>query len=90
MDQQDLNLSRVRAAIGDRIVQFVSERLASGRVQFHAQDLRDYVSAVHPTAPASADRILRALGQEGRVHYAVVSRSKSLYEVLDPANRRVA
>ena len=88
--QQELNLSRVKAAIGARIVRFIAERLAFGPSQFHAQDLRDYVSAVHPTAPASADRILRALRQEGRVNYAVVSRSKSLYQALPLVKKEAA
>lgn len=90
-EQQEIDFRRVKAAIGDRIVRFIGERLASGAPRFHAQNLRDYVAAVHPTAPASADRILRALRQDGRVAYQVVSRSQSLYEALPlDGARRVA
>ena len=88
--QREMEFDRVRAAIGDSIVRFLKERLASGRVQFHADELRRYVTAVHPTAPASADRILRSLRQDGVIAYQCVDRSKSLYEVLEPAAKQVA
>lgn len=90
MEQQDLEFRRVRSLIGDRIRRFIAERLSSGRPQFHADELRRYVASVHPTAPASADRILRALRQDGAVDYQCVSRRDSLYEALDPGARRVA
>lgn len=90
MEQQDIEFKRVRAAIGERIKVFIAQRLASGVTQFHAQDLRDFVAAVHPTAPASADRILRALRQDGELAYTVVSRSKSLYEALPLPSKAAA
>jgi hypothetical protein len=90
VQQQDLEFRRVRSLIGDRIKRFLSERLSSGRPQFHADELRRYVASVHATAPASADRILRALRQDGIVAYQVLNRRASLYEALDPAARRVA
>ena len=74
------NLERVRGAIADAVVAFCRSRYATGR-EFHAQELRDYVARVNPTAPASADRILRDLRQRGLVRYVLVSRSKSLYRV---------
>jgi hypothetical protein len=80
----------VHAAIGARIEQFARQRIADGRRQFHAADLREYVAAVHPTAPASADRILRALRQEGRISYVVLNRRASLYEFAEPKQARVA
>lgn len=85
--QREFEFDRVRAAIGARIEQFARERITDGRRQFHAADLREYVSAVHPTAPASADRILRALRQDGRISYAVINRRASLYELAEPNNR---
>lgn len=72
------NLERVRNAIGAHVLAFCRARI--GR-EFHAQELRDYVARVHPTAPASADRILRDLRSRGLVAYVLVSRSKSLYRV---------
>ena len=90
MEQQDLEFKRVRAKIGECIQRFVADRLASGRPQFHADDLRRAVAAVHPSAPASADRILRALRQDGLVAYQVLNRRASLYEALAPSSRSVA
>lgn len=89
MEQQEMNLSRVRANIGASIQRFIEERLASGEPRFHADDLRRAVAAVHPTAPASADRILRSLRQDGAIAYQVVDRQRSLYEAL-PTSRKVA
>lgn len=65
-------------AIGSHVLAFCRSRI--GR-EFHAQELRDYVARVHPTAPASADRILRDLRQRELVQYVLVSRSRSLYRV---------
>ena len=91
MQQQEMNLSRVRAQLGDAIERFCRERLASGRAKFRAEELRAHVASLGPSAPASADRVLRALRQDGRVAYQVIDRRASLYEVLDPEQaRRVA
>lgn len=89
-EQQEIEIKRVRERIGECIRRFIADRLATGRPQFHADDLRRAVATVHPSAPASADRILRALRQEGLVAYQVVNRRASLYEALDPSTRRVA
>jgi hypothetical protein len=85
-----LELQRVRQAIGAAIARFLRDRLASGRPEFHAEDLRRAVAAVSPTAPASADRVMRAMRQAGEIDYELVSRRDSLYRALDPATRRVA
>lgn len=79
----DEHLGRVSVRIANAIVAFCVEQL--GR-QFHADDLRQYVrAAVGEIAPGSADRVLRDLRQHGALNYEVVSRSKSLYRVLDVA-----
>lgn len=72
------NLERVRRAIATSVREFCDAHVGH---EFHAQELRDYVARVHPTAPASADRILRDLRQRGDVRYVLVSRSRSLYRV---------
>jgi hypothetical protein len=59
------------------------DRLANG-AEFHAQDLRDHVTALVPnTAPSSPDRILRDMRQRGEVQYVVVSRRDSRYRKLN-------
>ncbi|MCC6409465.1 MAG: hypothetical protein IT453_20065 [Planctomycetes bacterium] len=68
----------MRRAIATSVREFCDAHVGH---EFHAQELRDYVARVHPTAPASADRILRDLRQRGDVRYVLVSRSKSLYRV---------
>lgn len=72
---------RVRKAIRWAIVTFFSDRIASGRCDFHADELRQYVRkhAGDLVAPASPDRIMRDLRQGGEINYDLVSRSKSLY-----------
>jgi hypothetical protein len=76
VSSNDEHLHRVRDRIGDAIVGF-SEVSAP---QFRMDDLRRHVvRAVGVIAPASPDRVLRALRQEGRLNYVVVSRRASLY-----------
>ena len=73
----DEHLDRVRDRIGDAILDF--SRKVEG--QWHMDELRRYVIRnVGVVAPASPDRILRALRQEGLVNYVVVSRRGSLYQ----------
>jgi hypothetical protein len=74
------NLERVSRRIAAAIVEFCRSRV--GR-QFHADDLRRFVTARCGTlAPGSADRVLRDLRQRAVLDYRVVSRKGSLYEVL--------
>lgn len=78
-------MERVTSAIGRAVLAFCRVRLAHGEPQFHADDLRSFVLRAHPTAPASADRILRALRRAGQVSYQVVNRRQSLYRVVSVA-----
>lgn len=76
------HLERVGGAIGRTILGFLRARLNNGMTEFRADELREWVAARHPGAPASADRILRALRQAGQVSYQVVNRRQSLYRVV--------
>jgi hypothetical protein len=75
-------LERVSDKIGALVFGFCLDRLTTGRPEFHATDLREYVAAFIPTAPASADRILRHLRRKNAVRYVVVDRRKSLYRLV--------
>ena len=83
-DQQE-NLDRVRISIGDIVREFVLAQ----RGEWTSAKLRAYVSQRAPSAPASADRILRDLRQRGEIDYVVVDRSKSTY-VTVKSERRAA
>lgn len=80
MTVQADELERVSSRIGAAIVGFC-QRLGPGG-EFYADDLRQHVLNACQSAPASPDRVLRALRQVGKLNYEVVSRSKSLYRVL--------
>lgn len=77
--EQRENLARVSRRITALVTQFVNERIGQ---QFTADELRRFVAEQEPTAPGSADRILRDLRQRGVINYRVVSRSRSEYEAL--------
>lgn len=71
-------LVRVQDRIGDAVLAFQQQHPGG---PWHMDALRRFVErSVGAVAPASPDRILRALRAAGRVNYRVVSRSKSLYE----------
>lgn len=81
--QQPEELARVTGAIGKAIIGFLRARLNNGMTEFHADELRQWVRAALPTAPASADRVLRDLRSAGIVNYQVVNRRASLYRILN-------
>ena len=76
MNKEELN--RVRSAIKGSILEF----LPGAGEEFHVEALRKYVADRHQVAPASPDRVLRSLRQDGVIDYEVVSRRQSLYRVL--------
>lgn len=82
MDDQEENIQRVRAKIGELILGFARARAAIGAMDFRADELRRYVLAAVPTAPDSAGRILRDLRHERKLDYIVVSRKDSHYRLL--------
>ena len=49
------------------------------RAYFHINELHDFVEEDVNIAPASPDRILRALRQEGKLDYDVIDRRNSYY-----------
>jgi hypothetical protein len=78
--EQPEQIERVKEKIGRVIRAFVTMRGIDG--EFHADELRAYVRASCPSlAPASPDRILRALRQDGLLNYEVVSRRGSRYRI---------
>lgn len=76
-DEQQERLDRVSSRIARAILDF-----CRAHKRFHADELRKYViRETGIAAPASADRILRALRQEGHIDYIVENRRASLYLV---------
>lgn len=76
---QQEQLSRVRERIQNLVISFI-KNVGTGN-QFHADQLREWVSDRVAVAPGSADRILRDLRQRGYLNYSILNRKKSLYRV---------
>jgi hypothetical protein len=72
----DVHLQRV----SDRIEKLVFSFCAK-HVEFHMQDLTDWVRAKIQIAPDSAGRILRAMKAKGLVDYEIINRRASLYRI---------
>lgn len=68
---------RVALKIAGAILVFYKERRE--QPVFFCDELRTFVAAHCLIAPASPDRILRMLRQEGRIDYKVTDRSQSEY-----------
>ena len=84
----DAYLEPVSSRMGRAILEFFRAR-ATGST-FRAEELHQHVSAeTGLSAPASADRILRALRQKGVLNYTCISRKYSLYR-MDPIERASA
>lgn len=79
MNEQTVQINRVRDQIAKHIVTFIDDHLGQ---EFFVDELRRYVAGKVPVAPASPDRVLRDLRARGTVNYIVISRSKSLYRAL--------
>lgn len=83
------NLVPVRASVANAIQLFYDNRIKGGMPFFRADDLRVFVeAATGKTAPASADRILRDMRQDGKINYEVTDRAKSLYKLLPLASMK--
>lgn len=83
MSQLD-ELSRVTNKIAPTVLKFVAQRwtrIAGQNRTFFASELVAFVKAQINTAPASPDRILRALRQDGYFDYDV-DRTNSKYTLL--------
>ncbi len=78
MTQQSLNLRRVSWRIAQLVYAFCQLHN-----EFHMADLVRFVLVSEPdTAPDSPSRILRDLRRKGLISYEVVSRSASLYRMV--------
>lgn len=89
MDCHAENLQRVRVKLSHAILMFVTKRRMDGRLDFHADDLREYVNRHAPGALGSPDRVLRDLRQRGLVNYELLSRRGSLYRIVEEARHDV-
>jgi hypothetical protein len=85
--EQETQLLRVYGRISPSVKQFCIDRIVNTNGVFRMKDLADYVSAAvgKMVAPESAGRILRALRKKGEVHYCLLSRSDSLYKLVQVA-----
>jgi hypothetical protein len=79
--EQTANLARVRSAIARHVLTFCWTRVMMEPPTFRMNELQTYVSDQASAAPASPDRILRALRAEGLIDYVVEDRAKSLYRL---------
>ena len=82
MTKQDRQQRRVTTRIGPLIEAFWAWKITCQDATFRAEALRYVCEASGLMAPASADRILRALRQAGKINYVVLSRRGSLYLAL--------
>lgn len=76
-DQQ--HLERVSSRIRPAILWFCAHTGV-----FHMEELRQFVAKAteNHIAPGSPDRILRQLRKEGLIDYRLLSRQKSLYQIV--------
>jgi len=80
-EEQEQQLARVTGALGRAILSFARSRWNTKQVEFHADELREWVAVRCPAAPASADRVLRGLRRSGLLSYEIVNRRASLYRL---------
>ena len=83
-------LSRVKTNISELVEAFVLCRWQTGQPRFHMRDLHDYIFTRTHIAPASPDRILRQLRQEGKFDYKVIDRRSSCYQITAIGSSRTA
>jgi hypothetical protein len=87
---QQEEINRVKANIGDLVEAFVLHRWQVGQPRFVMRDLHDYIFVRTQIAPASPDRILRQLRQEGKFDYDVIDRRASCYQITAVGTSRTA
>jgi hypothetical protein len=83
MKQATLTLRQV-------ITLFIINRWKINAPYFTANDLNNYIRARIDAAPASTDRILRRLRQEGKFDYQVTNRKLSEYQIIGIGGSRAA
>jgi hypothetical protein len=75
--EQTANLDRVSSRIESAVLDFMADH---DGCQFYGADLLRYVEKiVGPVAPDSPRRILSLLQSQGKAHYTVINRARSLY-----------
>ena len=80
--EQGEQLERVKGRIEKAIAEFFRYRTTNGALEFHADDLRDWVAdRVGTVAPDSPGRIMRIMRRQQSINYEVSNRARSLYEV---------
>lgn len=72
------HLTRVRGKVADHIRAFAKR--TGDAASWHMEDLHRFVLARESVAPASTDRILRAMRRNGELDYVVLNRKQSLYQ----------
>jgi hypothetical protein len=77
--EQSRQLARVSGRIAEAVIAFCRTRQGE---TFFVSDLASYVMARCGGAPASADRVLRALRKAGHVDVECIDRGASLYRVV--------
>lgn len=77
-------MESVTKRIGQIVQAFVEAKLINwGNPEFTAQELRSAVLNIIPAiAPGSPDRILRALRQQKKINYVLISRVRSRYKAI--------
>lgn len=88
IQQEELN--RVKINIGELVEAFILHRWQTGQPRFYMRDLHDYILARTQIAPASPDRILRQLRQDGKFDYEVIDRQASCYQITAIGSSRTA
>ncbi len=88
MNQQQLELKRVKGKIAPHVLAFFREHEGA---TFTADDLLDYVRRRHGrVAPDSPNRIMRVLKKAGELNYDNVDRAGSRYVVVSMGARQAA
>lgn len=83
--EQAPQIARVQSAIGGAVLAFcrhVMSHALNGDTSFRGDELRVWINKQGiDCAPASPDRILRALRRAGQLDYTIINRRQSLYRV---------
>ncbi len=87
-NQQAEQIARVKLTIADYVLEFFESKNVGD--QFHDADLWKFVNAQHRCAPASPRRIMALLAKEGRFKYELVSRSDSLFKIVELPKQEAA
>jgi hypothetical protein len=84
MSEQHENQEQVAAPSCKRSLSFMRPGSRWGDFEFHVDQLRRHMRfSEGEIAPASPDRVMRSLRPLGALDYQVLSRSESLYPIID-------